>query len=87
MKKRLEREKMTPGDPIELLVLDHSSDDTVEGWRTQEEVMESKPEFLAVRGYWVGEDKHTVKVAFAKCGGSYSTIFNVVKSAIVKQTK
>lgn len=79
--------KFKEGDPVEITAMDHSSDDTIEGWRTAAECMDSQPEFMCIRGFYIGEDRFTMKIAFARCGDSYSTVFNVLKSAIVKQVK
>ena len=75
--------KFKEGDPIEIQAVDHTSDDSAEGWRPAAEAMKSTPHTLWVRGYYVGEDAATVKVAFAKCDGHYSTIFNVAKGTIL----
>jgi len=75
------------GDPIELVALDHTSDDTVEGWVPASAAMKLTPHKIYVRGYFVGEDEFTIKVAFAKCAGTFSTFFNVIKGTIVEAKK
>lgn len=63
--------------------MDHTSDDTG-GWKDADEAMRSTPSVIHTRGYYVGEDAISVKIAFAKCDDSFSTIFSVAKGTIMQ---
>ncbi len=78
--------KLKTGDAVEVLVIDHSTNNP-EGWQTKAEILSEPPELMAIRGYYVGETSKIMYLAFAKCGSSFSTTFLVVKSAIVKIAK
>lgn len=71
------------GDPIEIAAFDHSSED-FEGWKNPEELVDHALTVMQLRGWYVSEDNMTVKVAFAKCDKSFSTIFTVLKNVIAR---
>lgn len=75
--------KLRLGDIVEVTALDHSSIDH-EGWRDAKELQEEKPHTMRVVGYYLGEDKDCMWVAFASCATKYSTGFAILKGAIKK---
>jgi len=85
MKKR----RLKPGEPIQLFTLDHTSDDSTEGWMKGETAMSgSQPSAITMRGFYVGETKGYITIAFAMAGkDSFGTLFHVLKNPSLKVTR
>lgn len=79
--------KLQIGDLIEIVTFDHTSDDTVEGWREPKDVIHEPPFELRVAGYYVGEDDKTIKIAMARAGSTFSTFWYVLKNPNMTITK
>lgn len=73
--------KLKVGDLIEVVAVDHTSDDT-NGWLKPEELIKAEPERIAVVGYYLGETKNTLRLAMAKAGNVYGTQFMILKGTI-----
>ena len=80
------RAKLKVGDPVDVVAIDHSTDDH-EGWRLPRDHMKVEPMTLRVRGFYMGKDKDTIKIAFAQCGEAYSTTWILPYKTIVSIKK
>jgi len=75
--------KLKVGEPLEILTLDHTSDDSKEGWHEAKQ-FKSAPSKIAIRGYFVGQTKFYITLAMAKAGDSFGTLFHVIKNPGMK---